>query len=323
MNAAGVGARLGGAAPRSLVLAVLCFALGAAEDPAHAAQSGTRFEDCAGCPAMVVVPAGRFVMGAAPDEEAREQLGAGFRGRSEPRREVVVPAFALGVHEVSVAQYRAFAAATGRGDGDGCFVWSAAGFVTDARRSWRDPGFDQGEDHPAVCVSWDDARAYVAWLGARTGQRYRLPSEAEWEYAARAGSTAIRFWGDDPGAACLYANGADRATREQAAAAIDGETHDCADGHARTAPVGRFRANAFGIHDVLGNAAEWTEDCWQPDYRAARADAGASAAGDCSMRVVRGGAWDEGPAGLRLAYRVGSPTTIRVYGRGFRVARDL
>jgi len=292
--------------------------------PVHCAEPVGSFVDCPECPRMVVVPAGRYTMGVSPGEEERERLAEEFRGRSEPRHDVAVDAFAIGAHEVTRAQYRAFAAATGRSTA-GCFVWSGAAFVHEAARSWRSPGFEQGDEHPAVCVSWEDAQAYVEWLSARTGRRYRLPSEAEWEYAARAGRASIRYWGDDASIACAYANGADRATRERAPNAIGSEIHDCRDGFVYTAPVGGLRPNAFGLYDMLGNAAEWTQDCWNRDYGNADARSGAAAnlSGECSLRAVRGGAWDEGPAGLRAAYRVGSPTTIRVYGRGFRVARDL
>jgi len=280
------------------------------------------FIDCSGCPRMRVVPAGQFTMGVSPGEEDRERLADDFRGRSEPRREIAVERFALGLHEVTRAQYRIFVETTGR-RAEGCFVWMGMAFVHEVARSWRSPGFDQTDDHPAVCVSWEDAQAYVEWLGLRTGKRYRLPSEAEWEYAARAGSVSIRFWGDDPSVACAHANGADRTTRERTPNAIEGEIHDCSDGFAHTALVGSFASNAFGLYDMLGNAAEWTQDCWNRDYAGARPEAATNMHGECSMRVVRGGAWDEGPAGLRAAYRVGSPTNIRVYGRGFRVAREL
>lgn len=270
---------------------------------------------------MIRVPAGRFTMGVAPSEEEREQLAASFRGRSEPRRSVEVASFAIGIHEVTRGQFGRFVQATGH-RAEGCFVWSGREFIDRPDRGWRSPGFGQDDDHPVVCVSWNDAQAYVRWLGRITGRPYRLPSEAEWEYVARAGSVSIRFWGDNPALACRYSNGADAATANRAPDATDGTVHPCNDGYPHTSPVGRFEANAFGVHDVLGNAAEWTQDCWQADYQHARTDAQPATAGECALRVVRGGAWDEGPAGLRVAYRVGSPTTVRVYGRGFRVARD-
>lgn len=271
---------------------------------------------------MVPLPAGRFVMGAADSEEDCEHLADEFRDRSRPQREVTIGRFAAGRHEVTRAQFQAFVEATGRAMG-GCFFWAGTRFESDDARSWRDPGFAQDDSHPAVCTSWDDASAYARWLSAKTGRPYRLLSEAEWEYAARAGTTTSRFWGDDGHRSCAYANGADRATAARAPEAGAFGIADCDDGHAHTAPVGSFPANSFGLHDMLGNVGEWTADCWNPSYHGAPSDARPMAEGDCSMRAVRGGSWDDAPAGLRAAYRVGSPTTIRLYSRGFRVARDL
>jgi len=294
---------------------LLGFALGT---PALAAES---FRDCPECPEMVVVPAGRFVMGAAPGEEAREHLAEEFRGRSEPRRAIDVRRFAVGRFEVTRAQYRAFADATGRRH-EGCFDWSPAGFVLDLTKDWRQPGFAQDDRHAVACVSWEDAAAYVEWLARRTGRAYRLPTEAEWEYAARAGTTTSRHWGDDGEAGCAFANGADRSTVGKVPLASTWGAAACDDGHAWTAPVGSFPANAFGLHDMLGNVAEWTQDCWNARYDGLPSDGRAAATGDCSMRAVRGGAWDDAPTGLRAAYRVGSPTVVRVRSRGLRVALD-
>jgi len=260
-------------------------------------------------------------MGAAPGEEARELLDPGFRGRSEPQHRVKMKAFAAGRFEVTRGQYRAFVEATGRGS-DGCFVWAGTDFRWDDARDWRDPGFPQDEQHPATCVSWEDAAAYAAWLAGRTGRKYRLPSEAEWEYAARAGTATARYWGDEAGASCEHANAADRATAAQVPGTRDWTIVDCDDRYPYTAPVGRLRANAFGLHDMLGNVEEWTQDCWNGNYRGAPADGSAWAAGDCEQRTVRGGSWLDAPVGVRAAYRVGSPTVVRVYRRGFRVAVD-
>jgi formylglycine-generating enzyme required for sulfatase activity len=270
---------------------------------------------------MMVIPAGQFVMGTAPDEEDREHLSEVFRYRSQPQRRVNVRQFAAAKFELTRGQYRLFAEATGR-SGSGCFFWNGADFELDPRKDWRNPGYAQDDMHPAVCVSWEDAHAYAQWLSQKTGRNYRLLSEAEWEYAARAGTATIRYWGDDADSACNYANGADLAATRQLPAARRWDSAACDDGHAHTAPVGSYRANAFGLHDMLGNAGEWTQDCWNGNYSGAPSDGRAWASGDCSMRAVRGGAWDDGPAGLRSAYRVGSPTTIRLYSRGFRVARD-
>lgn len=269
---------------------------------------------------MVAVPAGRFVMGTATGEEEREALAPAFRHRSEPPRTVNVASFSAGRFEVTRGQYRAFAEATGRAT-DGCFVWVGAGFEKDPTKDWRNPGYPQDDTHPVVCVSWDDATAYAAWLARRTGKAYRLLTEAEWEYAARAGTTTSRYWGDAAGPSCRHANGADLTTAAQVPGAGDWPVADCSDRHAYTAPVGSYPANAFGLHDMLGNVWEWAQDCWHANYDGAPGDGSARATGDCSHRAVRGGSWEDAPLGLRAAYRVGSPTVIRVWIRGFRVAR--
>lgn len=277
--------------------------------------------DCPECPELVRIPVGSFSMGTDADEEDREQLTDYFRGRSAPVRRVVVGAYALGRFEVTRGDFRRFVAATGHGAA-GCFVWRDGEYRHDSALGWNDPGFAQTDDHPAVCVSWEDASAYVAWLTQRTGRRYRLPSEAEWEYAARAGAISARPWGNEAAQSCRHANGADRATVLAVPEAARWATVPCDDGASHTAPVGRYAANAFGLHDMLGNAAEWTADCATPDHHGAPADGRARTDGDCALRMVRGGAWDGGPAELRSAYRVGSPAVVRVYARGFRIARD-
>ena len=309
---------------KSVWLLVVLYSIARAQvaaQPDSGSARGTTFKDCADCPEMVVIPAGGFMMGAAPGDEERAGLSADFRHRSEPQHAVNVRQVAVGKFEITRGQFRAFAEATGRGS-DGCFVWRGTAFEKDPARDWRSPGFVQNDTHPATCVSWDDAAAYARWLSRKTGRDYRLLSEAEWEYAARARTTTARFWGDAGNLSCGYANGADLATAKQAPGAGAAEVANCHDGYAYTAPVGSYRANAFGLHDMLGNVGEWTQDCWNVNYRGAPADGSAWAAGDCSLRVVRGGAWDDAPVGLSAAYRVGSPTVIRVYSRGFRVARD-
>ncbi len=233
---------------------------------------------------------------------------------------MTVKRFSAGKFEVTRGQYRVFAEATGRSS-DGCFIWSRADFEKDPAKDWRNPGYAQDDTHPVVCVSWDDANAYARWLSQKTGRAYRLLTEAEWEYAARAGTTTARFWGDTAGMSCGYANGADFTTQVHVPGAAEWEIARCDDRFAYTAPVGSYRANAFGLHDMLGNVWEWTQDCWNESYSGAPADGSAWVSGDCFLRVVRGGSWEDAPVGLRAAYRVGSPTVIRVYIRGFRVAR--
>ena len=188
-------------------------------------------------------------------------------------------------------------------------------------RSWRAPGYAQSADDPAVCISWNDARAYVAWLAVRTGENYRLLSEAEWEYAARAGSGAARFWGDDSALACDFANVYDRTGKNEVG--ITWNPHACDDGAARTAPVGGYRANGFGLHDMLGNVWEWTADCWADDDAGASSEGGAGTHGPCSRRVVRGGSWYYGPWFVRSAERTGVDVETRIFDVGIRVARDL
>ena len=226
--------------------------------------------------------------------------------------------FALGRYEVTRAEYAAFAAATGR-DPDSCFGYGVdRGPGTD----WRSPGYPQTDGHPVVCVSWDDARAYVRWLSRETGASYRLPSEAEWEYAARGGTTTRWYWGGDSTGQCGNANGADAAARRRL-----GDwtwTQPCDDGRVFTAPVGTFGANGFGLFDVAGNAAEWVEDCWHDDYRGAPDDGRAwTSGGDCDRRVQRGGSWSGGRTELSSTYRESPEYWSSSNYLGFRVARAL
>ena len=239
-------------------------------DPPVVTLPGDRegFRDCPTCPELVVVPAGAFLMGS--DRRDGE-------GDERPRRRVTVARFALGVHEVTRAEYGAFVSATGRTSGE-CYAFDEGEGQWGWREgvSWRSPGYPQSGDHPAVCVSWEDAQAYVRWLSTETGARYRLPSEAEWEYGARAGTTTRRHWGNDPDEQCLYANGADRTLKRR----FDGWTvADCTDGALWTSPAGSFTANGFGLHDMLGNVWEWVADCWHDDYDGAPRDGSAWTSG--------------------------------------------
>ena len=280
-------------------------------DPATLAP-GARFRDCDGCPELVVVPAGTFRMGST-------------RGQADERpvHEARLDAFALGRYEVTRGEYQAFVIATGHRsagcslvDGGGRLAWNRGA-------SWRRPGFEQEDDHPAVCVSWTDAQAYVRWLSEETGARYGLPSEAEWEYGARANTAGERYWDGAAGPQCDYANAGDRALLR----GVGGwplPVVNCADGAARTAPVGSYGANGFGLHDVLGNVWEWTADCWHDDYRGAPSDGSAwTRRGDCGRRVLRGGSWETVPAGLRSANRFRNGDNRGAAMVGFRVARAL
>ena len=243
---------------------------------------GTRFSDCGVCPQMVVVPAGTFTMGSPTSEEGRDD-------DEGPQHSVTIPApFAVGVYEVTFAEWDACVRAGGCG-----------GYVQNSRGR---------ERLPVRHVSWDDAQAYVLWLSQQTGARYRLLSEAEWEYVARAGSVTARYWGESESGRCRYANGFDVA---------------CSDGYESTAPVGSFAPNAFGLYDMLGNAQEWTQDCWNASYAGAPADGSAWMAGECGRRVLRGGSWGGDPRLLRSASRAGATTDRGDLLDGFRVARTL
>jgi formylglycine-generating enzyme required for sulfatase activity len=253
--------------------------------PTPPAQTGPKpgdsFRDCAACPEMVWLPAGNFMMGSDPgDDEER------------PRHPMTVRTmFAIGRYDVTVGEYRRFIAATGARGGSGC--------------SWKAPGFAQTERDPVVCVSWDDAKAYAAWLAKTTGKGYRLPSEAEWEYAARAGTTTARYWGD--------AIGVNNANCDGCGSKWDDKS---------TSPVGSFRGNPFGLYDMLGNAWQWTEDCWNDNYANAPGDAAiALTSGNCGIRVARGGSWSYIPTGIRAGYRIRNYTGYRDFNGGLRVAR--
>jgi formylglycine-generating enzyme required for sulfatase activity len=175
---------------------------------------------------------------------------------------------------------------------------------------------------PASCVSFQDALAYVQWLSAKAGVRYRLPSEAEWEYAARAGSRTLRPWGDDAESGCDFAN-----TYDLVAAAryrLGWPEAPCRDGYADLAPVGQFAANAFGLQDMIGNVREWVQDCATGSYVGRPRDARAwEWIGGCGERVQRGGSWLTPPDQARSAARSGAPAGERAADAGFRVARDL
>ena len=274
---------------------------------------GEVFRDCADCPEMVVVPSGSFEMGA-PQSEAGQHFNEG-----PVHRVTIGYPIAVGVHEVTRGELARFVSATGHSMGNACWERDGA-WKERSGRHWKSPGFSQTDDHPVVCVSWEDAQAYVRWLSGRTGEDYRLPSEAEWEYVARAGTRTARYWGEGESGQCRYANGTD----PTALPYNSGWTMvDCDDGHYWTAPVGSYEANPFGLHDLLGNVWEWTEDCWNDSYRGAPRDGSAWTSGDCDRRVLRGGSWDGDPWALRSANRNSIGTGVRIDDAGFRVARML
>ena len=276
---------------------------------------GDRFRDCAECPEMVVVPAGSYRMGSPSYERGRQE-------NEGPVHEVTIAVpFAIGRREVTVAEFGRFVDETGYSAGSSCLTYEGGSWGDHAGRGWRNPGFGQSGRHPVTCVSWDDAQEYAAWLSRETGEEYRLPSESEWEYAARAGTATARYWGEGESGQCRHANGADASSAPSRSGWWI--MASCRDGHVHTAPAGSFGANGWGLHDVLGNVWEWTEDCWNDSYAGAPSDGGAWEYGDCSVRVLRGGAWYNGPSILRAAYRLADATGSRDVLDGFRVARTL
>ena len=278
-------------------------------------RPGSVFRDCAECPEMVVVPAGSFRMGSPSGEAGRED------DEGPAHRVEISKPFAIGRFEVTRGEYARFVSETGHSSGTACWIYEGGEWEERTGRNWRSPGFAQADSHPAVCVDWKDARSYVAWLSRKTGEAYRLLSESEWEYAARAGTTSSRYWGNAPSSACRYANVYDRTGKDEHS--FDWSHHDCRDGHGHTSSAGVFDPNGFGLHDMLGNVWEWVADCWNESYAGAPADGSAWTSGDCSRRVLRGGSWVSGPWFVRSASRNWSSSGNRGDDLGFRVARTL
>jgi formylglycine-generating enzyme required for sulfatase activity len=271
-----------------LILGMLCVpvlaALLALTATPQRVNPGVTFRDCAGCGLMRVLPAGRFVMGS-PLEEIGRQAG------EMPQHAVAVKRpFAIGVHDVTRAEYARFVSATGY-----------AGKKT--RCDWRNPKlrgapFKQTPSDPVVCVNWTDAQAYLRWLSRKSGHAYRLPTEVEWEYAARAGSITARPWGPN----------ADRDRANTGADTCCGPQTGGRDRWRYTSPVGSFAPNAFGLFDMIGNVWQWTADC---------GDAA------CGEHAVRGGGWFHSAMMARSASRAVDRADRRATDIGFRVARSL
>jgi len=269
--------------------------------------SGQAFRDCPECPEMVVAPAGRFTAGAPPHEEVYSELDREVQVEVTIARPLVVAR-----HAVTRGEFAAFAAATGRPVEGGCAGWTEARWNRDAQRSWRLPGFPQDDGHPVVCVSWHDSQAYAAWLSSVTGKPYRLLSETEREYVARAGSTTPFWWG--------AAISTDRANYDGNVTYGGG-----ARGERRwaTVAVTSFAPNPWGLTHVHGNVWEWTEDCWNDTNAGNPADGSARQGGDCALRVIRGASWNNYPHTLRSARRMREPEGLRQNNIGFRVARSV
>lgn len=277
---------------------------------AGCATGASDSRDCPVCPVMQLVPAGTGTFGSADDDA----LG---RPDERPRRSVTIAKpFEVGKHEITRAQYGAFVHATRFSVGAECLTdrTKRGEWVYDAKTTYLDPGFSQGDDHPVACVSYDDALAYVAWLNTQGRGGYRLLTESEWEYVARAGTATVYPWGDDPAAGCRTANGFDQTTLA-AYPGVDTSGYPlfdplpCSDGWLNTNPVGALAPNSFGVHGMIGNVSEWVSgDGTRPH--------------EATKRVAKGGSWGTLAHNLRSAERFPYAATHRDDSIGIRVARD-
>jgi formylglycine-generating enzyme required for sulfatase activity len=288
------------------------------------------FRDCPDCPEMVSIPAGSYSMGSSDSDTIRDldavtgkypvfskrAAGAAF-ATEHPQHSVSVSAFALGRYSVTKREFSVFVREANYAADGKCttFIKEQDDFVDLAGSGWQNPGLAQTDDDPVVCVSWNDAQAYIKWLNGKISNKqsvekdqvlYRLPSEAEREFAARAGTSSAWWWGNAIG---------------------DGNANCSACGTAwdytRTAPVGSLKPNQFGLYQMAGNIFEWTEDCWNPNYQNAPPDGSAWNNGDCSRRVARGGSWFSAPFATRSSGRTAFTTKERANYLGFRLARSI
>jgi formylglycine-generating enzyme required for sulfatase activity len=275
------------------------------------------FQDCETCPEMVVLPAGDFMMGSPASELGRVDV------EGLPRRVAIPKRIAIGRFEVTVEQISIFMTETGMSIGGSCRrlvnpersppTWSAPDV------SLEHPGFEITASHPAVCISWHEAQSYVAWLQRRTGKPYRLPTEAEWEYAARAGTTTRYSAGNDETALCAYARFADLGSQFGWRDACHSEL--AAYG---AAPVGSFKPNPWGVFDMHGNAWEWVEDCWTPNPLEVPVDGSAfTRPGNCEIGVMRGGSFTSSSLMVRSSIRSPMRTAQHYFNLGLRVALTL
>jgi formylglycine-generating enzyme required for sulfatase activity len=253
--------------------------------------SGESFKDCPDCPEMVVVPAGSFLMGSpASEPERREDEG--------PQHDVRIGRpFAVGKYAVTFAEW------------DACVANGGCGRYRPDDGVWKGLGRN---DHPVINVNWDDANAYLKWLSQKTGQAYRLPTEAEREYVTRAGTATPFWWG-----AAISPADANYHGDFAYAGGSKGENRQ------KTMPVDSFKPNPWGLYQVHGNVWDWVEDCYHESYQGAPVDGAAWTDGDCQTRVLRGGSWTGLPRYLRAAYRQGYYPNTRWSDIGFRVARTI
>jgi formylglycine-generating enzyme required for sulfatase activity len=261
---------------------------------------------CDFCPDLVPLPQDSFNMGSLESDPRHKP-------NESPQHPVrILYRLAVGKYEISRAQFAAFADKSGYGAGhNGCLAMAdmeavQAGTKKEGSNNWRQPGFSQDDNQPVTCISWNDAQSYVSWLRQQTGKSYRLLTEAEWEYAARAGTSTSYSWGNDIG------DGNANCSR-------CGSKWDST----QTSPVGSFRPNAFGLYDMHGNVREWVQDCYAEDYNGAPTNGGSREDVECTFRVMRGGAWGYVPVSARSAYRAWNYPGSQLNTDGFRIARAI
>ncbi len=279
--------------------------------PVAKSPPGKTFKDCDACPEMVVLPAGDFLQGSADTDENGD-------ANESPEHLVSVDyTLAVSRYEITRGEFARFVEEIGH-QGGGCSTYNGS-WEMDPERSWQSPGFEQNDRHPATCISWNDAQAYIQWLSKKTDQEYRLLSASEWEYAATSGQEKTKGLVPLPSPDCDSANVADQSTETT----YPGwDIVQCRDNFVHTAPVGSFKANAFGLHDMMGNVFEWVTDCWNISYQGAPKDGSPWAGGDCNLRVLRGGSWFTSPDYLRATFRNRFDPGYRSSSFGFRVARS-
>lgn len=319
----------------SCVLIAATWPLSAQDAPSKPRVAPAVIRNSLGMP-LVRIPAGEFLMGTEEPEERliatfpEMQRTPGYFSDEYPQHRVVISHdFLMGQCEVSVGQFRQFTAATGyqteaETDGTGGWGYEAATGKSVGRRpdfNWRDPGFPQTDDHPVINVTFNDAVAFCNWLSKQEGKRYRLPTEAQWEYCARAGTTHRYFHGDDPKELPNFAHLVNQPGREKFGHVQD-QVHFLKPGESLTAKVGSRKANAFGLHDMLGNVWEWTNDWQSDDYYQWSPTADPTGPGEGRSRVRRGGGWNSFPMYARCAFRNLDPPGTRCLNFGFRVACD-
>jgi sulfatase modifying factor 1 len=284
---------------------------------------------------LVRIPAGEFWMGGNESAEELCKTFASYQRKPEefsdeyPRHKVqITKSFFLGRHEVTVGQFGQFADATGHktqaeSDGEGAWGYNPATGTCSGRHpqfSWRDAGFPQTDDHPVLNVSWYDAVEFCEWLSRKEGKRYRLPTEAEWEYACRAGTSTRYYHGDDPAGLTAVARVV-HATGDKFGH-VDQQVHFLKPGESLTAKVGTYEPNPWGLHDMLGNVWEWTGDWYGEDYYAHSSQKDPTGPDDANVKVRRGGGWNTFPLYARSAYRNWNTRRTRCINLGFRVVRE-